>query len=233
MGSGAIIFASEAGASSLPALHLGGMKGARLSRSPRFGVPGVGVPTRASYLGKLANLQEEREAGPADPCGDRGGCGGGDGVESSPPPCAPEGCREIWAARSRARDTSASGPPRPASEPGGVLHGILGQRMGGGGAARLSPRLPGGLRVSSAPRVGGGQTGRRRPRGWGSGTDVRGGPRLRFVRQFLANLGERAGAPRRAKRPCSVPLSPPTVGNRPVDGKAAQGKFMLREKDLQ
>lgn len=69
--------------------------------------------------------------------------------------------------------------------------------------------------------------------GGGSGLAVRGGPRLGFVRQFLANLGERAGDPRRAKHPCSVPLSPPSVGNRPVAGKAAKGKFMFGENDLQ
>lgn len=101
------------------------------------------MPTRASYLGKLANLQQEREARAADPCRDRGGCGGGDGVESSPPPCAREGCPEIWAARSRVLDAFASGPSRPASEPRGAIDTILGQRRGGSGVARPSPPLPG------------------------------------------------------------------------------------------
>lgn len=39
---------------------------------PRYAAPGVGAPTRARSLGKQANLQEEREAGVADPCRGRG-----------------------------------------------------------------------------------------------------------------------------------------------------------------
>lgn len=60
--------------------------GARRRRVPRFGNPGVGAPTRAHYLGKQANLQEEKETRAAESCRDRGEYGGDGGWESSPPP---------------------------------------------------------------------------------------------------------------------------------------------------
>lgn len=55
---------------------------ARQRRVPPYATSGVGAPTRASYLGKQANLQE-REVGAADPCRGRGDYGGkgGRGVQ--------------------------------------------------------------------------------------------------------------------------------------------------------
>lgn len=194
---------------------------------PRFGNPGVGAPTRARYLGKQANLQEEREARAAESCRDRGEYGGDGGWESSPPRPAPhKGAGRGGRQAAESLTPSPAAPPAPPPRPGQQIRGILGQPRVG------SQRGP--LVAAAAPE-GEGSGPRRGRRGDGAEAGGRAGGLgwldaavidRDCVRPFLANLGERAGAPRRARHPYTVPLRPPRVGSRPGNGKGAKGKFM-------
>lgn len=155
---------------------------ARQRRVPPYATPGVGAPTRASYLGKQANLQE-REIGAADPCRGRGDYGGKGGRESSTPPCAPEGSPERRAAGSRVLDACTGSFFRPASAPRGA------DPRDSGAAERRQPARPGRSRGGREGQGSGSHRGsagakRRldgsRQAGWGSGLARRSGHRLRL-----------------------------------------------------
>lgn len=118
-----------------------------------LGAPGVGVPSRASYLGKLENLQEEGEARAADPCQGRGDRGHGEQGEVSPLPCALERRPEIRAARSGVLDALP-----PAAAPRGAETwdcGAVGRRQRRHLAVPAATRRARGQR-----RAGGGGGGR-------------------------------------------------------------------------
>lgn len=135
LGSGETHVAGEAGASSLPALHLGGMNGGEAELRASLRSPGRRGVRPRSELRQAGELAGGAGSGSCRPPPRSGGSG--ESSAPQPPPCAPEESPEKQAAGSRVQDALPRGPSRPASGPGEPIGAILGRE---GEAARAARR---------------------------------------------------------------------------------------------
>lgn len=201
--SGATHVAGEVGASSLPALHLGGMNGGEAEPSALLrSLRRRGARPRSSFR-QGANLREGQEARAADPGQ------GAPGVESSPHrpgPVPQEGAPRSGRPGAESGTPSPAALPAPPPRPGEWIGEILGRE--GEEAASAAQRSRGGSEGAGSARrgrVGGGGEATGRKRAGARGGSGRGGRRYDRVRHFLANLGEHAVASRPPDTPARRP----------------------------